>query len=444
MTRKITRRTLSLGAAALLASCSQHAPEARAQGPEANWPRATYPLRVEGRHLVDADGRPFLLHGDTAWSLIAELDRDECETYLEDRRRRGFNTILVNLIEHRFAQRPPENAFGVAPFTRGDFSRPVDAYFDHARWCVERAAEKGMLVLLVPVYLGYNGGGEGWYQEALRNGRDRLRAFGRYVGERFRDQPNILWVQGADYNPPERWTVTAVVEGMHEANAPQLMSAHCGPETSARAFWGDADWIDVNTLYTYSPVYRGARAEYARNEPFFLIESSYEGAPRDLNPRRQRAQAYGALLSGACGHMFGNVDVWHYDGPGVVERTLPWRTALDSAGSRAMTHLRTLFDQLDWPALVPDPENDFLLDLPGDGSSAVVLARNARNAILYIPTPREFRLDLARLEGGVVAARWWNPVAGGFSEPRQLQGGRNQAFTTPPPGQDWVLVLQSV
>src|SRR5262249_17993157 len=36
-----------------------------------------FPLRTEPgrRYLVDAVGRPFLLHGDTAWSLIAQLSR---------------------------------------------------------------------------------------------------------------------------------------------------------------------------------------------------------------------------------------------------------------------------------------------------------------------------------------------------------------------------------
>src|SRR5690606_38242971 len=53
------------------------------------------------RHLVDAEGKPFFLHGDAAWSLIAQLNDDDAATYLEDRRARGFNAVLVNLLEHR-------------------------------------------------------------------------------------------------------------------------------------------------------------------------------------------------------------------------------------------------------------------------------------------------------------------------------------------------------
>src|SRR5262245_32692305 len=54
-----------------------------------------FPLRTEAgrRHLLDASGQPFLLHGDTAWSLIADLTREEADIYLADRHARGFNTI---------------------------------------------------------------------------------------------------------------------------------------------------------------------------------------------------------------------------------------------------------------------------------------------------------------------------------------------------------------
>ena len=73
-----------------------------------------FPLAVRPgeRYLDDAEGRPFLIHGDTAWSLIADLTREDVDLYLRDRRARGFNTLLVNLIESRFATNAPANAYG--------------------------------------------------------------------------------------------------------------------------------------------------------------------------------------------------------------------------------------------------------------------------------------------------------------------------------------------
>ncbi len=142
-----------------------------------------YPLRVspDHRHLVDQNGTPFLIQGDAPWSLISGLTNEEAELYLENRRQKGFNSIIVNLIEHKF--RGPVNRFGEGPFTTpGDFSTPNEKYFQHADWVIRKAAEKGIQVFLAPIYLGYIGTDEGWIEEALANGPEKCRAWGRYVG----------------------------------------------------------------------------------------------------------------------------------------------------------------------------------------------------------------------------------------------------------------------
>jgi hypothetical protein len=89
---------------------------------------AKFPLRLsdDRRHLVDQSGVPFFIQGEAAWSLVAQLERADVELYLEDRKRRGFNLLMVNLLEHHFSEHPPTNAYGIAPFSRaGDFERRV-------------------------------------------------------------------------------------------------------------------------------------------------------------------------------------------------------------------------------------------------------------------------------------------------------------------------------
>jgi len=57
---------------------------------------AVFPVKPSpnGRYLLDQNKRPFLIHGDTAWSLIVELKRNDADFYLEDGRNRGFNGAL--------------------------------------------------------------------------------------------------------------------------------------------------------------------------------------------------------------------------------------------------------------------------------------------------------------------------------------------------------------
>jgi Protein of unknown function (DUF4038) len=171
-----------------------------------------------GQHyLEDAAGKPFLIHGDAAWSLIAQLPREQVDLYPDDRRARGFNTVLINLIEHRFSTNASANAYGQQPFlTSGDYSTINEKYFAHADWVPRQAADKGFLVLLTPSYTGLAGGPDGWYREMKTNEPLRLREYGRYFGRRYRGFTSILWVEGGDYNPPDRDLVRAIAEGIRE------------------------------------------------------------------------------------------------------------------------------------------------------------------------------------------------------------------------------------
>lgn len=107
-------------------------------------PPPVYPLKVSSnkRYLVDQHNTPFLVQGDAPWSLISGLTQAEADSYLENRRLKGFNTLMVNLIEHKF--HGPVNREGEGPFaTPGDFSTPNEKYFAHADWVIRKAAEKG-------------------------------------------------------------------------------------------------------------------------------------------------------------------------------------------------------------------------------------------------------------------------------------------------------------
>ena len=169
------------------------------------------PLRPApgGRYLEDQRGVPFLIKGETAWLALANLTEAEQETYLADRAARGFNLVEVMLTNHDYTRPPnpvpPANRSGEQPFRRsGDLSTPDDAYFDRALEFVDRAASHGIAVLLAPNYLGFDGGEEGWWQPLIApaNTREVCAGLGGYLGARFRDRRNVLWLAGGDFAPP--------------------------------------------------------------------------------------------------------------------------------------------------------------------------------------------------------------------------------------------------
>jgi Protein of unknown function (DUF4038)/Putative collagen-binding domain of a collagenase len=411
-----------------------------------------FPLTVEPgkRYLEDTNGRPFLIHGDTAWSLIAELTREDVDRYLDDRHARGFNTILVSLIEHHYSANAPANAYHQLPFLKpGDYTTPNDGYFAHADWVLRQAAEKGFLVLLTPSYAGCCG--DGWYEEMVTNGPDRLRRYGEYLGRRYRDFTNILWVHAGDANPPKKDLVRAIAEGIRNFDARALHTAH-GAHTAALDYWQGEPWLDVNNVYTYRSVYAHALEQYARPErmPFFLIEGIYENE-REATEQLLRTQAYQAVLSGAAGHIFGNNPIWHFEGRGSYDAPLTWREALGSRGARSMTHLHDLLARVPWWLLKPDADHTLLTEGLGPEDERAVAARTPDGsiAIIYLPDSREITVDLAELAGPEVAARWYDPADGRFAavrgSPFEASGQRRfDPGTDNTSGfDDWVLVLES-
>jgi hypothetical protein len=407
------------------------------------------------RYLEDTHGQPFLIHGDAAWSLIADLTQEDVDRYLEDRHARGFNTLLVSMIEHRYAKNAPANAYGQAPFlTVGDFDTPNEQYFVHADWVLRRAEEKGFLVLLAPAYAGASGGNEGWYQEMVKNGPAKLRRYGEYLGKRYAKLTNLLWVHGGDYNPPQKELVEAIAEGIQEFEPKALNTAHCAPETAAIDFWDREPWLQVSNVYTYKPVYLAALDHFDRHKstPFFLIESSYENE-HGSTEQLLRTQAYQAILSGAMGQVFGNNPIWHFDGPGLFSAPGSWREQLGSRGAISMTHLRALFGTMPWWTLEPDTDNRLLKAGHQSGESRAVAGRSADRsiAVVYLPTIRNLTLDLRELAGPNVSMRWYDPANGQYTDivASDFESQKMQTVTIGPRANnssgsgDWVLILKA-
>jgi hypothetical protein len=435
---------------------------------------ARFPLTISAnkRHLVDADGTPFLMRGDTAWSLVAELSKADATLYLDDRAARGFNTLLVNLIEPAFSSHDPKwaNADGQTPFADpDDFTTLNDAYFEHVDWVLEQAEQRGILVLLVPSYIGYGCGAEGWCARMKTNGVAKLTQYGTYVGERYRDARNVIWVHGGDHtpqtagSPSEMDLVNAVRSGIVTGSeGAQLHTAHWSSETSAGDVAGTA-WLDVDTTYTYtSPhVYVKALADRERNagvRPFFLIESSYENE-HATTQLELRSQIYHPVLAGGAGFVFGNYPMWGFWDPGdpgwfLDDGGFPggWKTALDGAGSKAAALTGDILSALPWHELEPDTDHAIATAGYGDfGSDAYALLAHTPGgevAVAYLTANLDLTIDLSQMAGSATV-RWLDPSSG---EAVEVEGSPfanagMETFTPPAENaggeQDWLLLIET-
>jgi hypothetical protein len=401
---------------------------------------ADAPFRISGnhRHLIDRQGVPFLLQGDAAWSLIANVTKEETLVYLQNRRAKGFNTILVNLIEHKFAQHAPRNSYGEAPFPDpNDFTVRNEKYFAHADWVIRQAAENGLVVLLAPLYLGYPDRDEGYYDEVMANGPEKCLEYGHFLGQRYKDFDNIIWVMGGDRDPGlARQNVDMVAYGIREFDRRHLMTAHCHSD-SAVAVQYPGSWLQIGTSYAYEIVHLRLTWDLERKPvmPFFLIESIYEGEHNSSEVQIRR-QAYWSVLCGEFGHVMGNFPIWHFESG--------WPAAMDAPGSMAMMYWGRLFRSRPWYDLVPDQDHKVVTGGLGEfwGLDYLTAAAtpDGSTAIAYLPTARTITVDLSKLAKGRTTAWWFDPRTGKATAAGTFVTEGAKPFTPPADG-DWVLVL---
>jgi hypothetical protein len=403
-----------------------------------------FPLQVSAnrRYLVDQNQQPFLIHGDTAWSLITAITEAEADAYLADRAEKGFNALIVNLIEHKF--NGPLTRAGEHPFKDPqDLSTPNDRYFDYAGRLLQKAAGYGMVVVLAPMYLGYKHprNDDGWFQEARLSGSEKCYKYGQYIGQRYAGLNNIIWMMGGDRNPDGvQDEVHSLLMGIKETDKRSLVTAHPHPDEPTAERYSLGGWLDLNETYTYQIVHKKLVMDYLRRPvmPFVLMESSYEGE-HNASPVQIRRQAYWAILCGGCGQFLGNNPIWLFN-PG-------WQAAMNLEGSRSMVHLKTFFSARPWQALVPDLKREVVTGGLGEfnGLDYLTAARTADGSTLmaYLPSAREITIDLSKLSGSRVRAWWFNPHSG-QSQPAG-EHATGQALRLTPPGEgDWGLVVDDV
>ncbi|MCM3902736.1 MAG: glycoside hydrolase family 140 protein [Pyrinomonadaceae bacterium] len=412
----------------------------------------SYPLTMAStsRHLQDQNGKPFLLVGDAAWNLFVNLSKSDADFYLENRKQLGFTGVIVSLIEPLLAANAPQNLHGVAPFTGQAFTTtPNDAYFAHVDYIIKSAAAKGIIILLFPVYLGANCGSQGWCAEVEAATISDMRGWGQYVGNRYKDTDNIIWVIGGDMDPsPVREKVQAVVDGIRSADSRHLFTAHNDVDQMAVTPWPGAAWLNVNTVYTASfTLYESilaARSNFP-SKPVFLLESRYENAGLPT-PKELRAQSYWTLLSGGFGHVFGNCPLWGFGFAGQFCASTDWKAELNSVGSLNMQHFQALFHSRHWHSLVPDTSHTVLTagyGTFGDPDYAqAACAADGSSILAYLPSSRPITVTGACLQGDMMIAWWYDPSNGAATQIGTFPSTMPQTFSPPTSG-DWVLVVDS-
>lgn len=441
------------------------------------WALPRLKVTADGRYLQQESGKPFFYLGDTAWELFHRLNREEATLYLNNRAQKGFTVIQAVVLAQLGGLTVP-NANGDLPLQNGDPAKPNEAYFRHVDFIVNKAEELGLYVGMLPTW------GSHWALGTAAFNPANARSFGRFLGTRYKDKP-IIWILGGDRsigNDAERAIIDAMAAGLGEGDGgAHLKTFHpIGPGLSSLKLH-NAPWLDFNMFQSSHAARDHDNGLYTEHDyaltpvkPTLDGEPRYEGIPVGFYLRNAsgidrfddydvRQAAYWSLLAGACGHTYGNNNIWQMfrptqDGkildpnrvrdlfglPGsTIGANIPWHEAINHPGAFQMGHIRRLFEALPFTKLIPDQRLILNGPLTGGARMRGARASDGSFALFYTPHGDSFTLDKRVIKGERLREYWFDPRYGVAYFNKEQDTSGIQTYTPPTSGRgnDWVLVL---
>ena len=442
-------------------------------------------------YLQTADGKPFFYLGDTAWELFHRLTREEAETYLEDRKLKGFNVIQAVVLPERGAFNSP-NIYKDQPLisVNGNYLPNTTAgesfgdstaydYYDHVEYIINLAEQKGLYVGLLPCWGDYVT--PRFRSFIVLDDTAKGYNYGQFIGNRFKSHKNIIWILGGDRLPNENNTGISVWRAMAEgiadaANGEVIpngkadysstcMSYHCFYPSS---IWFEKDaWIDFHIWGSYHEKQDNDRAfeipyyqwQLENMKPTINAEPAYEmsGINYDENGKNGffddfdiRQQAYWSVFAGAMGHTYGCDLIWKfynikYSKPRKSLKITSWVNQLNCKGANQMKYLKQLIESK--PFFERIPAQDILARNEHDATGHLQATKGKNYAFVYIPTGKKIQIVMGKIEGEKVKASWFNPKSGNRTTIGTYSNNGIASFDPPGDierGNDWVLVLETM
>jgi hypothetical protein len=353
--------------------------------------------------------------------------------------------------------RRPRTSPGNDPARPGEYD-----YWDHLDWMIDRAAAHGIYVAMVPAW--------GTFAEMRLLNVDTAEGYARFVAGRYKDKPNIIWLNGGDtYADMGTPTWQLMGKTIKSIDPNHLMTFHPFGRTDSSWVFHKSSWLDFNMFQSGHQSYAQDVMPYARGEdnwkyiehdwkmaparPTIDGEPSYENMPHGLDmvqePRWQAADvrryAWWSVMAGAFGHTYGENSVMQFFAIGTQANAywpkIGWQEAMTAPGALQMRHLKDLILSKPYYERVGDQS---LIVGNGERYERVAATRGASYAIAYSYTGKPFRVRMGKIGGKRVRAAWFDPRTGQTTPIGTFANRGIRTFAppgTPAPGNDWALLL---
>jgi hypothetical protein len=304
------------------------------------------------RNLKFRDGSSDLIVADTAWALPWRATVEDVKLYAKDRRTKGFNAVLLMVVQPDMGARGPRDrgadegfAVGFEDLHEGHINLLNPNYFDYLDSLISVLVENEIVPVYSPLFFGFGWKGLGVIGPIVDS--QEYARFCRYIVARYGARPAI-YLAGADGTGVEaqvevggkefhKWDCYGQPTGIH-------YRPHIRPNAHQSAEWLDFQWCQTGHGGEHI---QERVADMWRNEPQRAIangEPSYEntGVIGKSAGWWQGHEAWSNLCAGSTmGVVYGAACLWgwrlHKDELGHSDFFLApgcgWREALDFEGA---------------------------------------------------------------------------------------------------------------
>ena len=399
------------------------------------WENGNLKVSDDRHYLIHENGRPFFWLGNTAWLLPERLTRDEVDFYLSREREEGYNVEQIQVLNaiptfNIYGRQANDEQFSFAQFT----SKNVYGYWDHLDYIVDKAEANGIYIAMDCI----------WGSQISRMNVQQAATYGRFLGNRYKDKPNIIWMIGGDVlgsKGTESWD--ALARAIKEVDKNHLMTFHPRGRTTSAQWFNDREWLDFNMFQSGHRRYgqRNGDIDYPipdnteednwqyvslsqkpeNLKPVIDGEPSYEDIPQGLHdinaPRWQandvRRYAYWAVFAGCFGHTYGHNSIMQFMRPGLSPAygaSKAWWDALNDPGYKQMKYLKRLM--LSFPFTVRVADQSIITGENGTQYDRIIATRGNDYLLVYNYSGKDMTIDLSKISGQQKNVWLMNPVDG--------------------------------
>ena len=407
------------------------------------WDNGRLMISSNNRYLQFENGSPFFWLGDTGWLVPQHLDRSEVEYYFNKCRRAGYNMVQIQVMDAV----PSYNIYGQQSLPYGwDFTKAdpegVYSYWNHLDYIVRKAEQNGIYIGMVAIW--------GSQIQAGNINAEQAKAYGKFLAERYKNNPNIIWIMGGDIQGnihPEVWN--ALATSIKSIDNKHLMTFHPRGRYTSAKWWSKASWMDFHTFQSGHRKYgqRMGNKEYPIPDsteednwmyvdstwaykpikPVLDDEPSYEDIPKGLHDANEarwqdydvRRYAYWSVFAGSCGHTYGHNVIMQmlkpgyptgYGSDGTVKA---WYQGLEDPGYNQMQYLSDLM--LSFPFFERITDQSIIVGKNGMKYDRLIATRGKDYLMVYNYNSNFMKIDLRKISGKKKLLWWFNPSDGAIS-----------------------------